>query len=70
MLALIVFWLARDNRSGVPGTSRESRHRDHAPLGMVAIAFVAALGTLAISLFWPYMLPLVTTLDANRGPSR
>ena len=58
MLTLIIFWLA--NADG-PETSRDRRHRDHAPFSVVAVAFMIALGTLAICLFWPYLLPLVVT---------
>lgn len=61
MLTLIVTWLARVNRPGVPATSRDSGRRDHAPFGVVAVTFVAALAMLMICLFWPYILPLVVT---------
>ena len=56
MLTLIIFWLANANGRG---TSRERRHRDHVPYSVVAVAFMLALGMLAICLFWPYLLPLV-----------
>ncbi len=34
---------------------------------MVALIFVAAFGTLAIS-FWPYMVPFSITIDAAAAP--
>ncbi len=37
-------------------------HRDGWPFYMVALIFVAAFGTLAIS-FWPYMIPFAVTID-------
>jgi cytochrome bd ubiquinol oxidase subunit II len=44
------------------------RHRqDGAPFYMVALIFVAAFGTLAIS-FWPYMIPFVITIDEAAAP--
>jgi cytochrome bd ubiquinol oxidase subunit II len=43
------------------------RRRDGAPFYMVALIFVAAFGTLAIS-FWPYMIPFAITIDAAAAP--
>src|SRR6202045_1002299 len=37
------------------------RHNDHWPFYMVALIFVSAFGTLALS-FWPYMIPFVMTI--------
>lgn len=66
MLTLIIFWLANANGRG---TSRERRHNDHVPYSVVAVAFMMALGTLAICLFWPYLLPLgVTPREVTAAP--
>ena len=35
---------------------------------LVALAFAAALGTLAISLFWPYMIPFAITNERVTAP--
>jgi cytochrome d ubiquinol oxidase subunit II len=43
------------------------RRRDGWPFYMVALIFVAAFGTLAIS-FWPYMIPYVITIDEAAAP--
>jgi cytochrome d ubiquinol oxidase subunit II len=43
------------------------RRIDGAPFRMVAIIFIAAFGTLAIS-FWPYMIPFSITLDEAAAP--
>jgi cytochrome d ubiquinol oxidase subunit II len=44
------------------------RHRrDGAPFYMVALIFVAAFGTLAIS-FWPYMIPFAITIEEAAAP--
>ena len=43
------------------------RHNDHWPFYMVALIFVSAFGTLALS-FWPYMIPFVITLDEAAAP--
>lgn len=43
------------------------RRWDGAPFAMVALIFVSAFGTLAIS-FWPYMIPFSITLDAAAAP--
>jgi cytochrome d ubiquinol oxidase subunit II len=40
---------------------------DRWPFYMVALIFVAAYATLALS-FWPYMIPFVTTIDEAAGP--
>jgi cytochrome d ubiquinol oxidase subunit II len=42
-------------------------HRDGWPFYMVAVIFIAAFGTLAIS-FWPYMIPFVITIDEAAAP--
>ena len=48
--------------------ARSVRHRyDRAPFLMVALVFVAAFGTLAIS-FWPYMIPFSITIEAAAAP--
>jgi len=43
------------------------RRRDGAPFYMVALIFVAAFATLAIS-FWPYMIPFSITVDEAASP--
>jgi cytochrome bd-type quinol oxidase subunit 2 len=43
------------------------RHNDHLPFYMVALIFVSAFGTLALS-FWPYMIPFVITIDEAAAP--
>ncbi len=43
------------------------RHNDHWPFYMVALIFVSAFGTLALS-FWPYMIPFVITVDEAAAP--
>jgi cytochrome bd ubiquinol oxidase subunit II len=43
------------------------RHRDGLPFYMVALIFLSAFGTLAIS-FWPYMIPNVITVDDAAAP--
>jgi CheY-like chemotaxis protein len=40
---------------------------DRAPFRLVAIFFVAAFGTLALS-FWPYMIPFSITIDEAAAP--
>ena len=42
-------------------------HNDYRPFHMVALIFVSAFGTLALS-FWPYMIPFVITVDAAAAP--
>lgn len=42
-------------------------HNDHWPFYMVALIFVSAFGTLALS-FWPYMIPFVITIDEAASP--
>jgi cytochrome d ubiquinol oxidase subunit II len=42
-------------------------HRDGIPFTMVALIFVAAFCTLAIS-FWPYMIPFAITIDEAAAP--
>jgi cytochrome d ubiquinol oxidase subunit II len=41
--------------------------RDGTPFYMVALIFLAAFGTLAIS-FWPYMIPYSITIDSAASP--
>jgi cytochrome d ubiquinol oxidase subunit II len=43
------------------------RRRDAWPFYMVALIFLSAFGTLAIS-FWPYMIPFVVTIDEAAAP--
>jgi cytochrome d ubiquinol oxidase subunit II len=43
------------------------RRRDGLPFAMVALIFLAAFGTLALS-FWPYMIPFSITIDAAAAP--
>ena len=43
------------------------RHRDGVPFYMVALIFLSAFGTLAIS-FWPYMIPYVITVEEAAAP--
>jgi cytochrome d ubiquinol oxidase subunit II len=43
------------------------RHRDGLPFYMVALIFLSAFGTLAIS-FWPYMIPYVMTVEEAAAP--
>jgi cytochrome bd ubiquinol oxidase subunit II len=43
------------------------RHNDHWPFYMVAVIFISAFGTLALS-FWPYMIPFVITIDEAASP--
>jgi cytochrome bd ubiquinol oxidase subunit II len=42
-------------------------HNDTWPFYAVAVIFVSALGTLALS-FWPYMIPFVITVDQAAAP--
>ena len=42
-------------------------HDDYLPFYMVAMVFVAAFGTLALS-FWPYMIPSVITVQQAAAP--
>jgi cytochrome d ubiquinol oxidase subunit II len=42
-------------------------HNDYLPFYMVALVFLSAFGTLALS-FWPYMIPLVITVDQAAAP--
>jgi cytochrome d ubiquinol oxidase subunit II len=42
-------------------------HNDHWPFYTVALIFVSAFGTLALS-FWPYMIPFVITIDEAASP--
>ena len=42
-------------------------HNDYLPFHMVALIFMSAFGTLALS-FWPYMIPSVITVDQAAAP--
>jgi cytochrome d ubiquinol oxidase subunit II len=42
-------------------------HNDYWPFYMVALIFMSAFGTLALS-FWPYMIPSVITIDQAAAP--
>jgi cytochrome bd ubiquinol oxidase subunit II len=42
-------------------------HNDYLPFHMVALIFLSAFGTLALS-FWPYMIPFVITIDEAAAP--
>src|SRR5712664_1492732 len=42
-------------------------HNDHWPFYMVALIFVSAFGTLALS-FWPYLIPFIITVDEAAAP--
>jgi cytochrome d ubiquinol oxidase subunit II len=42
-------------------------HNDYRPFHMVALIFLSAFGTLALS-FWPYMIPFVITIDEAAAP--
>jgi cytochrome d ubiquinol oxidase subunit II len=42
-------------------------HNDYRPFYMVALIFISAFGTLALS-FWPYMIPFVITIDEAAAP--
>jgi cytochrome bd ubiquinol oxidase subunit II len=42
-------------------------HNDRWPFYMVALIFVSAFGTLALS-FWPYLIPFVITIDEAAAP--
>jgi cytochrome bd ubiquinol oxidase subunit II len=43
------------------------RQNDHWPFYMVALIFMSAFGTLALS-FWPYMIPFTITVDEAAAP--
>jgi cytochrome bd ubiquinol oxidase subunit II len=43
------------------------RHNDRWPFYAVALVFVSAFGTLALS-FWPYIIPFVITIDEAAAP--
>jgi cytochrome bd ubiquinol oxidase subunit II len=43
------------------------RHNDRWPFYTVALIFVSAFGTLAVS-FWPYIIPFVITIDEAAAP--
>jgi cytochrome bd ubiquinol oxidase subunit II len=43
------------------------RRSDQAPVRIVAIIFIAAFGTLALS-FWPYMIPFSVTIEDAAAP--
>ena len=43
------------------------RRKDAWPFSIVALVFISAFGTFAIS-FWPYMIPFVVTIDEAAAP--
>ena len=43
------------------------RRNDRWPFYLVAVIFMSAFGTLALS-FWPYMIPFVITIDEAAAP--
>ena len=43
------------------------RHNDRWPFYAVAVIFLSAFGTLALS-FWPYMIPFEITIDEAAAP--
>jgi cytochrome bd ubiquinol oxidase subunit II len=43
------------------------RHNDSWPFRMVALIFISAFATLALS-FWPYMIPFVVTIESGAAP--
>jgi cytochrome bd ubiquinol oxidase subunit II len=43
------------------------RHNDYWPFHMVALIFLSAFGTLALS-FWPYMIPFQITIEQAAAP--
>src|SRR5271168_2184078 len=43
------------------------KHNDYWPFYMVALIFISAFGTLALS-FWPYMIPFVITVNQAAAP--
>jgi cytochrome d ubiquinol oxidase subunit II len=63
---LFVFPAIGAAASLVLALSIRGRH-DRWPFYMVALIFVSAFGTLAIS-FWPYMIPFVITVDQAAAP--
>ncbi|MET4482658.1 cytochrome d ubiquinol oxidase subunit II [Bradyrhizobium sp. F1.13.3] len=52
--------------AGVLGVS-VVRHNDYWPFHMVALIFLSAFGTLALS-FWPYMIPFQITIQQAAAP--
>jgi len=42
-------------------------HNDYWPFSMVALIFMSAFGTLALS-FWPYLIPFVITIEEAAAP--
>jgi len=63
---LFVFPLASVVAAAILGASVRQRW-DVAPFITVAIIFVSAFGTLALS-FWPYMIPFAITIDQAAAP--
>ena len=60
--------LPGDRRRGGDRACRQRpQRRDGPPFYMVALIFVAAFGTLAIS-FWPYMIPFSITIEDAAAP--
>lgn len=68
MLTHIASWSVKVKHRNLRGTSRARQHRDQMPLHVVALTFLAALGMLAISLFWPYMLLFAVTIEQTAAP--
>ena len=75
-LRVVHRWLERPYLFVFPGigavaavvAAASVRHRrDAVPFYMVALIFVAAFGTLAIS-FWPYMIPFSITIEEAASP--
>jgi cytochrome d ubiquinol oxidase subunit II len=63
---LLIFPVIGSLAALVLAVSVQSR-RDELPFPMVALIFLAAFGTLAIS-FWPYIIPFVLTVDEAAAP--
>jgi cytochrome d ubiquinol oxidase subunit II len=63
---LFAFPVIGAGASGALATSVR-RRRDEMPFYIVAVIFVAAFGTLAMS-FWPYMIPFSITIDEAAAP--
>jgi cytochrome bd ubiquinol oxidase subunit II len=75
-LAVMLRWLTRPYLLVFPAigvaaalalAASVRRRQDDRPFTMVAVIFVAAFGTLAIS-FWPYMIPFSMTIDDAVAP--
>lgn len=68
MMTHITRWFAKVSRRGFPGTSREGGHLEQIPFHLIALTFLAALGMLAISLFWPFLLQSAITIKETDTP--